>query len=145
MEIVSNKLIIPSKKLKQKNTILNKDDNQTKRDDDDGDEVYGRLVYNSDFVHREKEVKIMRVTVEISETYSNTAKEQIFNMLTNHGAIDIYDLNLSDVRNHFSNVKAACKEKTPIVFTVPEFLEVSSISPEIRDFICVQNGSAKRN
>ena len=139
MEIVSNKLIIPSKKLKQKNTILNKDDNQTKCDDDDDDEAYGRLVYNSDLVHSDKEVKTIRVTVEIPETYSKSAKEHIFNMLKNHGAIDIHDLNLSDLRNYFSNVKSACTEKTPIVFTVPEIVEVSSICPEIRDFISVDD------
>ena len=81
----------------------------------------------------------MRVTVEIPETYTKSAKEHIFNMLKNHGAIDIKGLNLSDVRNHFSNVKAACTEKTSIVFTVPEIVEVSSICPEIRDFICVEN------
>ena len=132
-------MVNPSKKLKQENTILYKDDNQTKRDDDDGDEEYGRLVYNSDLVHSDKEVKIMRVTVEIPETYTNAAKEHIFNMLTNHGAIDIHGLNLSDVRNHFSNVKAACTEKTPIVFTVPEIVEVSFISPEIKDFTSLDN------
>ena len=76
-------------------------------------------MYNSDLVHSDKEVKIMRVTVEIPETYTKSAKEHIFNMLKNHGAIDIDGLNLSDVRNHFSNVKAACAE--------------------IRDFICVEN------
>ena len=131
-------LVNPSKKLKQENTILNKDDNQTKCDDDD-DQAYGRLVYNSDLVHSDKEVKIMRVTVEIPETYTKSAKEHIFNMLKNHGAIDIDGLNLSDVRNHFSNVKAACTEKTPIIFTVPEIVEVSSICPEISDFMCVEN------
>ena len=59
--------------------------------------------------------------------------------MKNHGAIDIDGLNLSDVRNNFSNVKAACIEKTPIVFTVPDIVEVSSICPEIIDFICVEN------
>ena len=49
------------------------------------------------------------------------------------------------MRNHISNVKVACTEKTPIVFTVPEIVEVSSICPEIRDFICVENGSEKRD
>ena len=48
------------------------------------------------------------------------------------------------VWNHFSNLKSACTEKTPIVFTVPEIVEVSSICPEIRDFICVENESEKR-
>ena len=57
-------------------------------------------MYNSDLVHSDKEVKIMRVTVEIPETYTNAAKEHIFNMLTNHGAIDIHALSLSDVKNH---------------------------------------------
>ena len=75
-----NGLVNPSKKLKQENTILNKDDNQTKCDDDD-DQAYGRLVYNSDFVHSDKEVKIMRVTLEIPETYTKSGKEHIFNML----------------------------------------------------------------
>ena len=78
--------------------------NQTKCDGEYDDEEYGRLVYNSDLVHTDKEVKIMRVTVEIPETYTKSAKEHIFNMLKNHGAIDIDGLNLSDVRNHFSNV-----------------------------------------
>lgn len=39
-------------------------------------------------------------------------------MLKNHGAIDIDGLNLSDVRNPFSNVKAACTDfsTTDIIF-----------------------------
>ena len=57
-------LVNPSKKLKLENTILNKVDNKTKCDDDDH-QAYGRLVYNSDLVHSEKEVKIMTVNVEI--------------------------------------------------------------------------------
>ena len=60
-------LMNSSKRSKQENTILNEDDNQTECDDDE-DEAYGRLVYNSDLVHSDKEVKIMRVTVEIPET-----------------------------------------------------------------------------
>ena len=64
-----NGLVNPSKKLKQENTILNKDDNQTKCDDDD-DQAYGRLVYNSDLVHYSKEMQIMRVILEIPETYT---------------------------------------------------------------------------
>ena len=57
-----NGLVNPSKKLKQENTILNKDDNQTKCDDDDDDQAYGRLVYNSDLVHSDKEVKFQKPT-----------------------------------------------------------------------------------
>ena len=55
-------------------------------------------MYNSDLDHSDKEVKIMRVTVEIPETYTNAAKEHIFNMLTIHRALDIHGLNLSDVK-----------------------------------------------
>ena len=69
----------------------------------------------------------MRVILEFPETYTKSGKEHIFNMLKNHGAKDIHGLSLSDLRNHFSNVRAACTDKTPIVFTVPEIVEVSSI------------------
>ena len=47
-----------------------------------------------------------------------------------YGAIDIVDLNLSDLRNNFTNIKSACTEETQIVFTAPEILQVSSICPE---------------
>ena len=81
-----NGLMNSSKKLKQENTILNEDDNQTKCDDDDDDvdEIYGKLVYNSDLVHYSKEMQIMRVILEIPETYTKSGKEHIFNMLKNH-------------------------------------------------------------
>ena len=51
-------------------------------------------------------------------------------MLKNYGAINIVDLNLSDLRNNFTNIKSACTEETQIVFTAPEILQVSSICPE---------------
>ena len=55
-----------SKRLKQENTILNKDNIQTKCDNYyDEDEPYGRLVYNSDLVHYSNKMQIMRVILEI--------------------------------------------------------------------------------
>ena len=96
-------------------------------------------MYNSDLVHSDQEMQIMRVTLEIPETYTKCGKEHFFNMLKNHGAKDIHGLSLSDLRNHFSTVKSACTEKTPIVFTVPEIVEVSSICLQIKDFIYLDN------
>ena len=55
-----------SKRLKQENTILNEDDNQTECDDGyDKDEPYGRLSYKTDLVHSKQEMQIMRGTLDI--------------------------------------------------------------------------------
>ena len=54
------------KNLKQENTILNEDDNQTECDDGYGkDEPYGRLSYKTDLVHSKQEMQIMRGTLDI--------------------------------------------------------------------------------
>ena len=100
-------------------------------------------MYNSDLVHYSKEMQIMRVIIEIPETYTKSGQEHIFNMLKNYEAIDIVDLNLSDLRNNFTNIKSACTEETPIVFAAPEVVQVSSICPEIKDFISVNNEDFK--
>ena len=89
-------------------------------------------MYNSDLVHYSEEMQIMRVILEIPETYTKSGKEHIFNMLKNYGAIDIVYLNLSDLRNNFSYIKSVCTEESPIVFTALEIVEVSPFVQKLR-------------
>ena len=100
-------------------------------------------MYNSDLVHYSKGMQIMRVILEIPETDTKSWKEHMFNMLRNYGVINIVDLNLSDLRNNFSNIKSACTEESTIVFTALEIAEVSSICPKIKDFISVNDEEIK--
>ena len=120
-----------SKSSKQEKITSSEDDNQS-GDDDDEDVTCGRLVYNSELVHSGNNMQIMRVILEVPETYSKSAQEHIVNMLKDYRAANILNVNLSDLRNNLSNIKSVCSSTTPIIFSTPKILEVSSFVQKLR-------------